>query len=110
MHRRWLTVAILVSFLLVAESVWACPTCKDSIAGDPASANLARGFYFSILFMLSMPYLILTGIGLYFYNLVRKARREREGAAQASANTAVTAIGECPPTRVQEEQDELVGV
>ena len=33
----------------------ACPSCKESLH-DPASANLARGFYYSILFMVSMPF------------------------------------------------------
>jgi hypothetical protein len=117
MRRPWLTLAVLILLVLVAQSGWACPTCKDNLAADPASANLARGFYYSILFMLSMPYLILTGIGLYFYSLVRKARLEREAAAQPAlhVDTAVACervVEACdgPATAVEEEDDELVGV
>jgi hypothetical protein len=118
MRRPWLTLAVLLLLVLVAQSCWACPTCKDNLAADPASANLARGFYYSILFMLSMPYLILTGIGLYFYSLVRKARLEREAAAQQAALSSVAADAceqvaeDCPgpATVVEEEDDELVGV
>jgi hypothetical protein len=51
-----------------------CPTCKDSLAHDPASANLVRGYAYSILFMLSMPPLIFSGLSAYFYWEVRKAK------------------------------------
>jgi hypothetical protein len=64
----------------LCEPALACPTCKDQLAHDPASANLARGFYYSILFMLSMPPLILGSLVAYFYWEVRKARA-RQGAA-----------------------------
>ncbi len=51
----------------------ACPTCKEQIAGDPAAYNIARGYAWSIVFMLSMPFLILGGLGSYFYWEVRRA-------------------------------------
>jgi hypothetical protein len=65
----------------------ACPTCKDSLAHDPATANLARGYAYSILFMLSMPPLIFGGLSLYFYWEVRKARA-REAAEKHAADLA----------------------
>ena len=64
----------LAAVLLLAAAATACPTCKDNMAHDPASANLVRGYAYSILFMLSMPPLILSGLSLYFYYEVRKAR------------------------------------
>jgi heme/copper-type cytochrome/quinol oxidase subunit 2 len=75
---------LVVGCLLLAlcgNVAFGCPTCKDSLAADPAAANLARGYYYSILFMLSMPPLILGGLSSYFYWEVRKAR-----ARQAAAN------------------------
>jgi hypothetical protein len=66
-----LTVALVLA--IVAPAL-ACPTCKDQLAHDPQAANLARGFYYSILFMLSMPPLILGGLAAYFYWEVRRAR------------------------------------
>jgi hypothetical protein len=60
--------------LAAATVCSACPTCKDNLAHDPAGANLARGYYYSILFMLSMPPLIFGGLSAYFYWEVRKAR------------------------------------
>ncbi|HEY6565816.1 MAG TPA: hypothetical protein VIY86_15135, partial [Pirellulaceae bacterium] len=67
------TLAILVALCLIATAQ-ACPSCKDSVAAGGGGANLARGFGWSIIFMLSMPILILTGISSYFYLLVRQAR------------------------------------
>jgi heme/copper-type cytochrome/quinol oxidase subunit 2 len=77
-----LSLAVLVLLAGVAE---ACPTCKDQMAADPAAANIARGYFWSILFMLSMPILILTGLGSYFYWEVRRAyaRQAIEDALQA---------------------------
>lgn len=71
----WLLVALL---LLVATHslAMACPTCKDTLeANDPQRANLVRGYFYSILFMLSMPFLIFTSLCGYFYYEVCKARR-----------------------------------
>lgn len=66
----------LLSLLLVVVLVGiaeACPTCKDQLAADPAAYNIARGYFWSILFMLSMPILIIAGLGSYFYWEVRRA-------------------------------------
>ena len=69
--RVTIAAAAVLAFVGTAA---ACPTCKDNLAHDPASANLVRGYAYSILFMLSMPFLILFGIGGYFYWQIRKAR------------------------------------
>ena len=80
-----LPAALPATFAGVAS---ACPTCKDSLAHDPASANLARGYAYSILFMLSMPPLIFGGLAAYFYWEVRKAKT-REAARSAAPGFAV---------------------
>jgi len=67
--------------LLCADSALACPTCKENLANDPEAANIVRGYFYSILFMLSMPPLILSGLSLYFYYEVRKARALQAKAA-----------------------------
>ncbi|MDX1945131.1 MAG: hypothetical protein SFU86_06975 [Pirellulaceae bacterium] len=71
--------------VLLADAASACPTCKDQMAADPAAANLARGYYYSILFMLSMPPLILSGLATLFYWEIRKGRA-RQAALAKSAN------------------------
>ena len=73
-----------VGFLLVLLIVWlgttdlllACPTCKDGLAHDDASlSGVAQGFSYSIMLMMSMPFLILGGLGTYFYWEIRRARK-----------------------------------
>jgi len=73
--------------LMLAGVAAACPTCKESLAHDPASANLARGFYYSILFMVSMPFVIFGSMSAYFYWEVRKAKA-RQAAELAKPEPA----------------------
>ena len=54
----------------------ACPTCKESISEN--GGNLVRGYQWSIIFMMSMPFLILGGLGTYFYLEIRRARRRQQ--------------------------------
>lgn len=83
--RSWLAVAVAAALVVwLAGPAAACPTCKDSLAHDPATANLARGYAYSILFMLSMPPLIFSGLVGYFYWEVRRARRAAVAAGQAA--------------------------
>jgi hypothetical protein len=79
---RFILAACLLALLAVADIVLACPTCKDALGHDPATANLARGYAYSILFMLSMPPLILGSLCAYFYWEVRRAKA-RQSAPQA---------------------------
>ena len=87
---RRITIAssALAIALLLAGVASACPTCKDSLASDPASASLVRGYAYSILFMLSMPPLILGGLSAYFYWEVRKAKA-RQAAQSDQAHLSV---------------------
>ena len=85
---RWRNIVVfglvLIAATLSAAIATACPTCKDSLAHDPASANLVRGYAYSILFMLSMPPLILGGLSAYFYWEIRKAKARQ--ASQSVGN------------------------
>jgi hypothetical protein len=80
----------LLALLVIAGVAEACPTCKDQIAGDPATHNIARGYAYSIVFMLSVPPLILAGLGSYFYYEVRRAY-----AKQASEDALATDLQVC---------------
>lgn len=68
--------AFSLCLVLVAAGVAAaCPTCGDGIAqSDPQGQSLAAGMYYSILFMMSMPYLIIATLGSIFYLSIRRAR------------------------------------
>ena len=84
----------LLCVLMLTAAVDACPTCKDGMAQDPERANVVRGYFWSILFMMSAPFLIFGGIGMYFYREIRRYQREREvaaphpGAGRQVANSA----------------------
>ena len=41
-------------------------------------ATWSGGYFWSIIFMMSMPFLILTGLSTMFYLDVRRARRRQE--------------------------------
>lgn len=74
---RLLVVCCVLAIVFLGDVVLACPTCKDNMAHDPASANLVRGYAYSIMFMLSMPPLIFGSLCAYFYWEVRKARAKQ---------------------------------
>jgi hypothetical protein len=64
----------------------ACPTCRYAIAERTAQAGIIQGYFWSILFMMSMPFLILGGLSAYFYYQVRRAR--------ANATLVARTVGE----------------
>jgi hypothetical protein len=89
-RNAWLLSLLLV--LLVAALAEACPNCKDTLATDPAKQGLARGIYYSILFMMSMPFFILGGLCTYFYYLVCRDRAEKAKLAEQGLNDSSEAV------------------
>ena len=95
--RLWLrpTLSVALAFCAVALAVncaSACPTCKDALGSHDAShGDIVSGYFWSILFMLSMPPAIIAGLGSVFYWEVRKARNTRvSGPSPGAANAAPT--------------------
>jgi hypothetical protein len=91
-HQRRMTIALfclMVALVLFAADVAsACPSCKENLAHN--GQNLARGFYYSILFMLSMPFLIFGGLCSYFYWEVCRARaRQQPSESPDSLSTSL---------------------
>ncbi len=88
-----LTMLVAVACVVCLETAaWACPTCKESLAqSDPARANMVRGYFWSILFMMSMPFLILSGMATLFWWEIRKAKLQklREAAAMPRISSVV---------------------
>jgi hypothetical protein len=76
--RRALTrLSVCAAALLCwASAALACPNCKDTIEANSQQQNIAAGYYYSILFMLSMPFLIVGVFGGCMYLAVKRAKAE----------------------------------
>ena len=78
----------LCVMLIVVQLAQACPTCKDGIAeNDPQQAALVKGYFYSILFMMAMPFVILGTFGSFAYLSIRKAQAANEVAHQPQFET-----------------------
>jgi uncharacterized paraquat-inducible protein A len=74
---RWVMIALaIVLVLLIASVAAACPTCKEGLAqNDPHGQSIAAGYYYSILFMMAMPFTVLGTFGGLAYLSIRRARQ-----------------------------------
>lgn len=84
---KFLLVAICCIFVMMsATELLACPTCKDGLAeNDPASQATAAGYFYSILFMMAMPFVIIGTFGSAAYLSIRKAREaESQGKSESA--------------------------
>jgi hypothetical protein len=83
---RWMLIAMALLLVgLIASVAAACPNCKEGLAQtDPQGQAIAAGYYYSILFMMAMPFAILGTFGSLAYLSIRRAQRqqslETEGA------------------------------
>ena len=75
---RVLMGAVLLSVSSVAS---ACPSCQQALA-DGSQGDLARGIYYSILFMMSMPFAIVGTFATLAYRAVKNEQRRKEAAAR----------------------------
>lgn len=79
----WWCLALAVFCAVVASQAVACPNCKDAVAtADPEGMNVARGYFYSILLMLAMPFLLAGSFGIYVW---RELRRQRLDAGTTEA-------------------------
>jgi hypothetical protein len=76
---RWVLIAMAIAMLLLIASVAAaCPNCKEGLAqNDPQGQSIAAGYYYSILFMMGMPFAILGTFGGLAYLSIRRAQRQQ---------------------------------
>lgn len=74
--RRSLWIPFLIATILLFSTeriAFACPNCKEAVADQSGNgADAARGFNWSVLFMVSMPFTLL-GTGALL--VVRAARQ-----------------------------------
>jgi uncharacterized paraquat-inducible protein A len=84
---RWMLIALaLILVFLIASVAAACPTCKEGLAQtDPHGQSIAAGYYYSIIFMMAMPFAILGTFGSLAYLSIRRAARHQATGAVSSA-------------------------
>jgi hypothetical protein len=87
-YRLAIVIAAFAGVLLVdAITAYACPGCKQALAtAEGEQGNMVNGYFWSILFMLSMPFTLLGLFAGSMYLAVRKAR----AAAQTMPAPIVT--------------------
>lgn len=76
MYRRsqWIVLCLVgLALFVLTGSCEACPTCRQGLA-DGQHDHMIRGYFWSIIFMMSMPFVIFGSLGAYFYLQVLKAR------------------------------------
>jgi di/tricarboxylate transporter len=84
--RRLLLVAlvVLVVSVFAVDVSTACPGCKQALA-DSKGGDTIAGYFWSILFMMSMPFTLLGGFSGYMYLLVRRARAAAGATSEPAA-------------------------
>jgi hypothetical protein len=95
---------VLLWSACLLTSAYCCPNCKDSFAQNGGGGDLVRGYGWSIIFMLSMPFLILASLGTYFWLLVRRAGPR----TPALLGTAFREMSDLPETSGPRLVEELV--
>lgn len=96
---RTILASALGALLIAAwtAAATACPTCKLALAeSDPVHQRMVAGYFYSILFMMSAPFILLGSFCTYAYILVRRARKARsaESGKRAAALAESVALGD----------------
>jgi hypothetical protein len=67
------TVFALVLVLAATSPAPACPNCKEAVAAQPTEvASMARGYNWSVLLMLAMPFTLLGTGGVMVARAVKR--------------------------------------
>ncbi len=65
-------LALVLGTATVAE---ACPSCQQALNSDGSQGDLARGIYYSVLFMMATPFAIVGTFGFMAYRVVKREQR-----------------------------------
>ena len=85
----WIVLGL--ACIIAGSEALGCPTCKDGLqAADSEGANIARGYFYSILLMIAMPFTLAGSFGLYVW---REMRRQQRAAGNDPADTGITVSG-----------------
>ncbi|MDE0938329.1 MAG: hypothetical protein OSA43_00080 [Pirellulales bacterium] len=70
-----LLLIVLLVVMIGTQCADACPGCKNALSeNDPQHAQMVRGYFWSILFMMAMPFAIAGTFGTFFYLEIRRKR------------------------------------
>jgi len=84
-----LTPLLVLLAVLACGEALACPNCKDAVnTSDPDGLNVARGYFYSILLMLAMPFTLVGSFGAYVW---REMRRQKAATADAGDQPRIEA-------------------
>lgn len=71
---------LLIVCLAISTETLGCPGCKDGLAAaDSEGANIARGYFYSILLMMAMPFTLAGSFGLYVWRETRRQQQATNG-------------------------------
>lgn len=76
----------------------ACPACAQALdqANSPGVGSMTAAYETSILFMLSMPFVLLAVFSVAFYRLYRKGLAASLPSPETAANRAVSGAETAP--------------
>lgn len=99
--RSRVLVVAMVALALLPALLSACPLCKDALEDRTTGVanDLGRGFYYSILLMLSAPFLVVGGLFFRIYRTRRRRRFERPVIADAAPLPAPRLLRDPPGAR-----------
>jgi len=83
-----IVLALALAAVLLPAVLTACPLCKDGKSDTDypgGAASLPRGFYYSILLMVSAPFAVAGGLVLKIRHARRRARAARAPGEAAPA-------------------------
>jgi cytochrome c biogenesis protein CcdA len=84
--QRISTIVLILGFAIVlgsASAASACPSCQTALATDGSQGDLARGIYYSVLFMMAMPFAIVGTFAGFAYRAVKREQRRLEALQKA---------------------------
>ena len=83
-------IVVLAALVLLPVLLSACPLCKDALEDKTTGLTneLGRGFYYSILLMVSVPFLVVGGLAFRIYRMRRRQGIEAGADVQAADATA----------------------
>lgn len=78
---RFFTVAIVFVFLTSGDVLAQCAMCRSTLENGFSSGKpgLAAGINTGILYLLSMPYLLIIGLGYWWYKSSRNGSKGVSG-------------------------------